>query len=467
MHRLKNLAASVSALISLSACTAGLKGFNSAAVSNKLEQRTGFSLPAESPVSGIKLPEGLSLEDELDSNKLALIALWNNANFKALLVEMKLAQADLEQAGLLPNPELMYSFQAANKPFKYALDLPIEAIWLRPMRLKVSEADASRVSNTLQQAGLDLIRDVRQATIELLALRQQLAIQSQSNQLRGEISELTDKRLEHGDISEPEALLARVDASRASQNEKRASYEVQFAEQKLLLLLGLQDHSHSLDIKRETYPSCDTESFDIDKVITATVENRPDLLAANANVASSQAKQTLSRFSWLRLLGIADATSGDSGHVLSPAVRVTLPVFNWNQGNINRATAEIEKAERQRQALIQQAHTELRQQFTRYQQSCTDLNILNRQLKPLADQALESAKVSYEKGDISYLAMLESSKQLIDIQLQKALLNGAIYKAWAEMDRSSGNQLSRTHQSDQISGLAITSSPIDQQSSSR
>lgn len=448
--------ASVAVVLSLSACTAGMGQFNRTTISNDLEKRTGFQLPAEAPVSSVILPDGISLEQELDINKLALIALWNNANFKALLVDMKLAQADLEQAGLLPNPELMYSFQVGSKPFKYAFDLPIEAIWLRPMRLKTAEADANRVNNSIQQAGLNLIRDVRQASIDLIALRDQQQVQRQSTSLRGEITTLTDKRLEHGDISEPEALLARVDASRASQNEKRVSYEVEFAEQKLLLLLGLQAHTQPLNIKADAYPTCETESLDIERVIADTLHNRPDLLAAVANIEASQAKEKLSKFSWFRLLGIGDATSGDNGHVLSPAVRVTLPIFNHNQGNISRATSEVEKAERQRQALIQQAQTELRQQFTRYKQSCTDLNILTQQLKPLAGQAADSAKAAYDKGDISYLTMLESSKQLIDANLQQAILNGAIYKAWAEMDRGSGNQLSRLNQSDQLTGLAAS-----------
>jgi outer membrane protein, heavy metal efflux system len=456
MYRFINHLASVATILSLSACTAGINPFNRATVSHDLEQRTGFQLPVESPVSSVILPDGISLAQELDINQLALVALWNNANFKALLVDMQLAQADLEQAGLLPNPELMYSFQVENKPFKYALDLPIEAIWLRPIRLKVAEADANRVRNTLQQAGLDLIRDVRQASIDVMALRDQQEVQRQSKSLREEITTLTDKRLEHGDISEPEALLARVEASRASQNEKRAGYEVEFAEQKLSLLLGLQAHTQPLKIKAAAYPACENGSLDIEKVISSSLHSRPDLLAAAANLESGQAKETLSRFSWLRVLGIGDATSGDSGHVLSPAARVTLPIFNRNQGNINRATAEVEKAERQRQALQQQAETELRQQFTRYRQSCTELSILTQQLKPLADQALQSARASYDKGDISYLNMLESSKQLIDANLQQAILNGAIYKAWAEMDRGSGHQLSRFTQPEQLTGLATT-----------
>lgn len=455
------LATCVAIILSLNACTTGINKYGISTISNDLEQRTGMQLPASSPIAGTTFPEGVDVNSELDINKLALIALWNNANFKALLVDMKLAQADLEQAGLLPNPELMYSFQVANKPFKYALDLPIEAIWLRPMKLKVSEADVKRVSNTIQQAGLDLIRDVRQAAIDLQALRLQQSIQNKSKNLRNEITLLTDKRLEIGDIAEPEALLARVDASRAAQSEKKANYEVQFAEQKLMLLLGLQGQTQPLKIKNEAYPTCEIEDFDIEKVITATLENRPDLMAATSNIESGQARQKLSRFSWFRFLGIGDATSGDSGHVLSPALKVTLPVFNQNQGNINRATSEIEKAERQRQALIQQAETELRQQFTRYQQSCTELNILTQHLKPLADQAIESAKTSYEKGDISYLTMLESSKQLIDTQLQEAILNGSIYKAWAEIDRGSGNQLSRTNQPDQFGSVATTNHSLD------
>ena len=64
-------------------------------------------------------------------DEAVLIALWNNAAFQELLADLNVARGDLIQAGLLPNPEVVYFFSVPDKPFKYALDLPLEAIWLR------------------------------------------------------------------------------------------------------------------------------------------------------------------------------------------------------------------------------------------------------------------------------------------------------------------------------------------------
>lgn len=442
-------------VLSLSACASDPKVFSSGSVGHGLKAQTGFSLPADTPIAEFVLPAGVSLEQELDINQLALIALWNNANFKTLLVDIKLAQADLVQAGLLPNPEVMYSFPMSNKVYKYALEMPIEAIWLRPIKLNISQAEAERINSTLQQAGLDLIRDVRQAAVELITLRRQSALQLRASQLRQEIATLTDKRLLRGDISEPELLVKQLDATRASQDAQSMHYETQVAEQKLLLLLGLQGTSTSLPLTAINLPSCEVRSFDIEGLIHSAMQERPDAAAAQFNLAAAQGKNQLSKYNWLRVLGIADATSGQSqGHELSPALRLTLPIFNWNQGNRNRAAADVEKAQRAQHSLAQQIDSEIRQQFARVTQACDMLASVNMTLKPQAQQAENFASVALDQGDISYLQMLESKKQVIDVELQAALLEGGLYKSWADLDRSSGQQLSRSYSTGALSSLS-------------
>lgn len=442
-------------VLTLSACASDPKLFNTASVAHGLKAKTGLSMPTDTPIDQVVLPEGVSLAHELDVNQLALIALWNNASFKTLLVDIKLAQSDLVQAGLLPNPEVMYSFPVSNKVYKYALEMPIEAIWLRPIRLNIAQAEAERVNGVLQQAGLDLIRDVRQAAVELATLRRQSALQLRASQLREEIASLTDKRLLRGDIAEPELLVKQLDATRASQEAQRIHYETQVAEQKLLLLLGLPGGTQPLQLLAINAPSCDVKLVDIDGVIASAMRARPDASAAQFNLAAAEGKNQLSKYNWLRVLGIADATSGQSkGHELSPALKFTLPIFNWNQGSRNRAVADIEKAQRAQHSLTQQIDAEIRQQFSRLTQSCEMLGTLDLQLKPQAQQAESFAIVALDKGDISYLQMLESKKQVIDVELQEALLQGSLYKSWADLDRSSGHQFSRPHSPGALSSLS-------------
>ena len=83
----------------------------------------------------MSLPPGVSLEVGLTEDGAIGIALWNNAAFQELLADLGIARGDLIQAGLLPNPELAYFFGVSDKPFKFVFDLPIEALWLRPIRV--------------------------------------------------------------------------------------------------------------------------------------------------------------------------------------------------------------------------------------------------------------------------------------------------------------------------------------------
>lgn len=97
------------------------------------------------------VPEGLERGEPLTDDQAVVLALWNNAQFPEQLVELDLTRSDLIQAGLLPNPEFVYFWPVPNKPFKYALEFPIEAIWLRPLRLKVTAAENDRAAARLTQ----------------------------------------------------------------------------------------------------------------------------------------------------------------------------------------------------------------------------------------------------------------------------------------------------------------------------
>ena len=120
----------------------------------------------------------------LTESDAVLYALNNNAAFKALLIDLKLAKADLVNAGLLPNPELLYAFGVSNKPYRYALDLPIEALWLRPIKLRNMKHEADATAYRLAQSGLNLIKDVRIAYAQAVLAQDRLKVAESSQQLR-------------------------------------------------------------------------------------------------------------------------------------------------------------------------------------------------------------------------------------------------------------------------------------------
>jgi cobalt-zinc-cadmium efflux system outer membrane protein len=409
-------------------------------VAHKLQTRTGQTISVDNGPGQLLFPPGTSLEDGLPEEEAIAIALWHNAALAELLVDLGIARADLIQAGLLPNPEGAYFFHVAGKPFKYAFDLPIEAFWLRPIRLKVAGWEAQRISDRLVQSGLDLIRDVRQAYADVLLARERLQIAEETVRLRQRIAELAEKRLKAGDASPQEVAPARIDALRAEQDAVRTQFEIPIVEERLRNLLGIGEIRDRL-ILDSSIPT-PREQLDAELLTTQAVSTRPDAQAAEAAVTAAKERLQLARLGWVRFLGIADATSGTlTGHELGPAFRFTLPVFNWNQGGIARAEAEVERAVRQQQTLHNQIILEVRRAHAQYLQARSELDVLKEKVRPEVETAIHQTQKAYEEGNTSYLLVLETTRQLLDSSLREAQLYADLRRTWAELERSVGHHL--------------------------
>lgn len=409
-------------------------------VSQKLAARTGQVLLSELGCGQVVLPNGASLNDGVTEEEAVLIALWNNAAFQEQLVDWKIAQGDLVQAGLLPNPEVYYVFSAPDKPFRYAVDFPIEALWLRPIRIEAAERESHRVCERLTQAGLDLIRDTRQAYADLQLARGRQRVAEEAEELRQRITKFAETRLEGGDASPQEVATARIDALQAKQDVVRLRQDVALAEERLRNLLGLSNDRTPLT-PTDPAPSPQRE-LDADTLTAEAVTSRPDILAIAQAADAAAERLRLAQWGWFRFLGIADATNGTrTGHEFGGGFRMTLPIFHHNQGAIARAEAEWEKLCRQRQTIHNQIVLEVRQAHLRYAQARAELEVLDQQTHPEVTAAIQRASAAYRNGDVGYIVVLQTSRQLIDTELRREQLHAELRRAWAELERSVGRHI--------------------------
>lgn len=374
----------------------------------------------------------------LDESDAVLLALNNNATFNTLLADLNIAKADLVNAGLLPNPELLFAFGVTNKPYRYAIDLPIEALWLRPIRLRTMKHEADAVAYRLMQAGLNLIKNVRVGYAQAVLAQEQLKVAHSSYQLRNSIYTLSLKRLDAGDINGKDILLAKNDAAIAKRDSELAEYDVKIKIQNLLYLLGKGFDLQDISLAPNLAPACTTG--DVEQLLNKALIHRPDIVSAEYSVNAAKEKIKISKVGWLKFTGTADATSGQvNGHTLGPAFRSTLPIANQNQGAISRAEAELEKAELTLQDLKQQALLEIKSSHLQYQQTCHDWHTLQSNLIPTAQEILQRTEQAYQKGDISYLQTLEASRQIVDTQMREVQLKADLIAKHAELMRSSPN----------------------------
>jgi len=396
----------------------------------------GASLDSEHLVVPRELFEGSPIAEDL----AVLLALWNNAAFHESLVELDLTRADLVQAGLLPNPEFVYFWPAPDKPFKFLIDFPIEAVWLRPMRLKATASENERAGARLTQLGLDLIRDTRLAYSDLRLAHDRVRVAERAVALRDRITQLAETRLKAGDASPLEVSTARIDALRAEQDLTGVRQEVTVAQEKLRLLTGLS--AYSFPIVPEETPFEPGAQPNVDELVAEAVATRPDAVAADRAAMAAAERLRIAKLGWVRFLGLLDATSGrNTGHEFGPALRMTVPLFNRNQGGIARAEAELDQLERRRQTVNDQIVQDVRTAHARVRQARAELEFLQRKTRPEVDIVLKRAESAFKEGNVTYLIVLEINRQLIDTDTREAQLYADLRRWWAELERSVGRKL--------------------------
>jgi cobalt-zinc-cadmium efflux system outer membrane protein len=409
-------------------------------VSEDLQHRTGQGIgPPHSPCEPT-LPPGVSFEDGLSEDEAIITALWNNAAFQEVLIDLDLTHADLIEAGLLPNPQLSLLFPVWNKQLEYTIQIPVEVLWLRPLRMASARFENERTCERLVQRGLDLIRDVRQAYADFLQAQERLKVSEESFRLRRQIAELAEARLRAGDINPLEAATARIDALAAEQEVVRLRHDVRLAEERLRILLGVGPLFPG-PIVLDAYPVVASGDFDLGALTAEAVEIRPDAQAATHAVRAARERLRLARLSWFRIFGIVDANGGRGQTNIGPGVGLTVPVFNWGQGGKARAAAELEQADRRRRTVHDQIILDVRQAFTQYEQAHQELEYLDGKVRPEVELAITRADKAYREGAAPYFLVLETTRRLIDAQTRAVELRAQLRRALAELERSVGRRL--------------------------
>jgi len=426
-------------LLAVAGCQSVLPLSDSDPVSHELVPRVGHALRQEYSDNKPVMPPGVCPAEALSEDQAVAVALWNNARFVESLTDLGVAEGDLVQAGLLPNPEFVYFPPVDFRSFKYLFDLQLEAFWLRGMCTDAAEHEARRTARRLAQSALDLMRDVRQAHADVLLAKERLRIAGEAVKLRSRISELAKHRLEAGDIAPQEAATAGVDALQAEQDAVRIIADLPIAEERLRNLLGLSTSREPLSVV--STGALPDAVLDVDALAEEAMNARPDALAATSLIRASESRLRLAKLSWIRVLFIGDATSGKDNHVFGPGFRFTVPIFNWSQGAITRADAELARACRQLETVRQQVMLDVQRSYRQYRQAADELTKLRTKVRPEVESAIRRTQKAYEQGNINFLLVLEATRQLLDSYVREAQLEAELRRAWAELERSVGRSL--------------------------
>lgn len=411
---------------------------NLSSVSGDMELRTGHGIGPTNSAHG-RLPEELTLSGGLSDDQAVTIALSNNPAFRELLTELGLSQGDLILAGMLPNPRLAMLVPIGIKPLEMTALYPLEALWLRPRRIRTAALDLDRTADRLVQSGLDLIRDVRVAFADVILARERIEVAEETLQISHQIADLVDSRFRAGDASELDASTSRLEALQIQEQRTRLQRDLEIGENRLrsLLGLGLQPWPppHFIESPLPPTPS------DPSRLVTNALASRPDLRAAEMGAEAAGLRVGLARAETFTLAAGVNVKSVGSERVTGPALELAVPILNQNQGGMALARARLEKAILQYATVRERIAMEVREAHLRTVQARESLDQWNGQILPGLRENVSRAELAFAAGEVSYLFVLESSRRLADARVREAVSRVDFRRAVAELERSVGQRL--------------------------
>lgn len=463
LHVIRRLVTSVLCLLLVAGCAAPTPHLR-CQVSGDIYTRTGYDLGPGSAVCEQVFDDWVIWEDGLTEEEAVVVGLWNNPAYQELLADLDISLADIVQAAQLQNPQVMTMLPIGVKQWEFALMVPLDLIWARPVRISAAELEASRVAERLAQDGLNVVRDIRVAYIDWQLAVQRAQLAEQGAKLRNEIARVAEARLAAGDVAELDIAAIRLDALVGSGDVARASRDAELAGERLRYLLGVQ----LSDLPLTPVPTAEVQvtNFDVQLLVEEAVASRPDLRAVELAVSAAEERAVLAKRDIWQLTGILPDINaqGAKGFEAGPGLRFNVPIFHQNQGAIARASADAERLRRQYVNRRDLAAWEVKQAHLQLLQAQTDRTLWRDQILPHAQQAVASSQYALAEGQVSLLLVLESTRQLLTAQQREREADAQLRRAMAELERSVGHRLMTSVESVPTSREMLPTPRVDTES---
>jgi outer membrane protein TolC len=339
--------------------------------------------------------DGQARTAPLTINEVATLALQNNPDLLAARAQHGVAQAQLLQAGLPPNPQLVAAVlplvagPGVTKAWNAALSYDIKSLITLSARRRAARDTAQQVDAQLLWQEWQVVGQARLLAVDVIEGERSLGLLRRSRDLLAERERRSRSALAAGNAT-LSSVAPDVAAFQATQTQVNDLERQQLARRhQLNALLGLAP-----DVPVPLTSTPDLPSFDpgaAERALPTLAVRRPDLVALQLGYRAQDAKlraAILAQFPNLTF-GVAGGSDNSNVRNIGPQIGLELPIFDRNQGNV-----AIEQATRQ------QLHDEYAARLAgadgQVRAMLTEIGLLRRQLSLSRRDLASTARAARE-----------------------------------------------------------------------
>jgi outer membrane protein TolC len=319
----------------------------------------GLALAACGAPADLPLPAKPGLADSLGSlhrdgtdtglpltvTQVALLAVQNNPDLRAVRAQHGVAQAQVLQAGLLPNPQFTGAFLpllagvGTTPAYNAGLSEDIRALITLSSSRDAARASAGQVDAQILWQEWQVIGQARLLAVDVIEADRSLALLARYRDLLAARYRKSQGAVAAGNetlmVSAPDLAALQTTTTQINDQQRQQLSR----RHQLNALLGLApDVAVPLD-PRPDIPPWNVEA--VARALPTLAQRRPDLVALQLGYRAQNARlrtAILSRFPNLAF-GVTGGSDNANVRNLGPQITLELPIFNHNQGNIAIETA--------------------------------------------------------------------------------------------------------------------------------
>jgi outer membrane protein TolC len=405
----------------------------------KWPRSTQSRAEVETQVSGL-LAHPLSVEDAVQ------IALLNNRMLQAAFQELGISEAELVQAGRLPNPrfDLRHASAAGQYDIEETLSFNVLSLLTMPYAHDIEKRRFAQTQNLSVQRVARLAKDTREAFYAAVAARESLNYLQQVHIAAETGAELAQRMVSAGNWNRLDQAREQSFYSDAVQNLTRARLAEESAREKLMSLLGLsaQQSGQPALLLAETLPELPLSLDSLPDVERAVLQERLDLQLMRMHIdelSKSFGLTKSTRFLNVLDVGAARVRQGSREEPYERGYTVTLevPIFDSGAARVKKSEAIYAQAvERFTQAAIE-ARSQIRVAYANYRAAFELAQRQRDEVLPLRQAIAQQNLLRYNASLISIFELLADAREQVisvdgyiqsvrDFWIAKSRLDGAL-----------------------------------------
>ena len=291
------------------------------------------------------------MENGLSPDEAAILAVLRNPELRAIRDQHGIANAQLLQAGLLPDPQVSYSFAVpsagttldTNHAFGIGLSWEATAMIWRENKISAAKKQQQSVDLQIAWQEWQIAQAAKLATYQLIVYTEQHALLAEMAQRLEDNRARLQQASDEGLVTELERVAAVSAKNLVDIRLLALEQQMQQQQQRLNRAMGLKPHETARlqqNIDLATQLNAPAYAYLIDNI-----ENRRlDLIALRQGYQSQEETlhvAVLQQFPQISI-GFDHARDNSNLYTMGFGVSMTLPIFNRNQGQIaiDRATRQ-------------------------------------------------------------------------------------------------------------------------------